>query len=63
MNHLITIVTFSLVVILTACETINPGDNPDDDPGNDSIPTFTYRIVDTGVGACYNNHQGALFID
>ncbi len=56
MNPLITILIFSLVVILTACENINPEDNPDD-PSNDSIPTFTYRIVDTGVGACYNNHE------
>lgn len=43
--------------VLMACETVHPDEDAGDDNGKDSVPTFTYRIVETGVSACYNNHE------
>ena len=41
-----------LLSILTGCEK-----KPGDDPDPDLVPTFTYRIVDTGIETFYGNHD------
>lgn len=50
--------TLILILILftmgIACESVDPQDDPGNDV-RDTVPTFTYRIVETGVNACYDN--------
>ncbi len=43
-----------LLLLAIACETNDPGD-PGDDDQRDTVPTFTYRIVETWVSACYDD--------
>ena len=44
---------FITLSVLTTCESVDPGDKN----GQEQLPTFTYRIVETAVSDCYDNHQ------
>ncbi|MEN8226842.1 MAG: DUF1566 domain-containing protein [Bacteroidota bacterium] len=57
MKLFIPIVTIVLMSMLTACEIDDPGKETENEEEEEAVPTFTYRIVETGVTACYNNFQ------